>query len=61
MLRPIPSSKSDIFKDKALGLGDKRSLMGFLGAAVEAVQGGGRLKVNAVVEAMRFRAEGVFR
>ena len=35
-LRPVPASKSDIFKDRSLSLSEKRSLMGFLAAAMEA-------------------------
>ncbi|GAX83511.1 hypothetical protein CEUSTIGMA_g10936.t1 [Chlamydomonas eustigma] len=44
MFRPVPASKSDIFKDKSLGLSEKRSLMTLLATAVEAGQGAGRLK-----------------
>ena len=34
--RPVPASKSDIFKDKTLGLSEKRSLMSFLTTAMQA-------------------------
>ncbi len=43
-LRPIPASKSDIFRDRSLSLSEKRALMGFLSGAMEAAQNTGRLK-----------------
>ena len=44
----VPASKSDIFRDRSLSLGEKRLLMTFITTAVEAAQGRGRLKVGRV-------------
>ncbi|KAJ9508327.1 hypothetical protein QJQ45_011837 [Haematococcus lacustris] len=44
VLKPVPASRSDIFRNKSLGLADKRQLMAFLAACLQAEQqGGGRL------------------
>jgi len=40
-LRPVPASRSDIFKDKSLSLGEKRSLMTFLSNGAAAAEGRG--------------------
>ncbi len=47
-LRSIPASRSDIFKDRSLGLADKRALMSFLSACQEASKGQGPLQVRCV-------------
>lgn len=42
-LRLVPASKSEIFRDKTLGLAEKRALMKFLAECLAAVDGGGPL------------------
>jgi hypothetical protein len=49
-LRPVPASKADIFKDKRLGLNDKRQLMRFISSCMAAgadpaTHGSGTLQV----------------
>ncbi|KAG2497909.1 hypothetical protein HYH03_004174 [Edaphochlamys debaryana] len=43
-LQPVPASRADIFRDRRLGLGDKRLLMRFIQGCVEARSGQGHLK-----------------
>lgn len=45
-LRSVPSSRSAVFKDRQLSPLQKRSLMRFLKAAGEALEGEGPLKVR---------------
>ncbi len=42
----MPASRADIFRDRRLGLGDKRALMRFLQGAMEAAGGQGHLRVR---------------
>lgn len=45
----VPSFRSDIFKSRTLSPGDKRALMRFLKSTMEALAGGGPLKVHLTV------------
>ncbi len=51
-LRPVPASKSDVFRDRSLGIQDKRALMAFLNSAMQAAQGEGPLKVGGRCSAL---------
>ncbi|PNW77176.1 hypothetical protein CHLRE_10g425550v5 [Chlamydomonas reinhardtii] len=43
-LQPVPAGRADIFRDRRLGLGDKRALMRFISGCVEARAGQGHLQ-----------------
>ncbi|GFR41437.1 hypothetical protein Agub_g2124 [Astrephomene gubernaculifera] len=43
-LQPVPAGRADIFRDRRLGLADKRLLMRFIAGCVEARSGQGHLK-----------------
>ncbi|GIL72295.1 hypothetical protein Vretimale_19967 [Volvox reticuliferus] len=43
-IQPVPAGRADIFRDRRLGLGDKRVLMRFIQGCVEARGGQGHLK-----------------
>ena len=47
-LLPVPSSKGDVFRSRALSPTDKRVLMRFLKACGDAMEGRGHLKVDGV-------------
>ena len=42
----VPASRSDVFRDRSLAPVEKRALMRFLKATVDAISGGGELKVR---------------
>lgn len=44
-LRPVPASRSEVFKDRSLGLAQKRAFMKFLKGCAEALEGAGPLQV----------------
>ncbi len=48
-LLPVPATKADVFRTRALSGGDKRSLMRFLSACASAEQGNGHLKASQLV------------
>jgi hypothetical protein len=48
----VPASKSDVFRDRSLGIQDKRALMAFLNSAMQAAQGEGPLKVGGRCSAL---------
>lgn len=48
-LRPVPSTRSEVFKDRTLTPLQKRTLMRFLKGCSEALQGQGHLKVRIQV------------
>ena len=47
-LLPVPATKADVFRSRALSSGDKRSLMRFLSACVSAEQGQGHLQASSL-------------
>ena len=49
-LLPVPATKADVFRSRALSGGDKRSLMRFLSACVSAEQGQGHLKASRLAQ-----------
>ncbi len=46
-LLPVPATKADVFRSRALSGGDKRSLMRFLSACAGAARGTGHLKARS--------------
>lgn len=46
-LLPVPASKGDVFRSRALSPTDKRVLMRFLKACGDAIEGRGHLKVGS--------------
>ncbi len=54
---PVPATKADVFRTRALSGGDKRSLMRFLSACASAEQGNGHLKVSQFANPLTFIAD----
>ena len=54
-LLPVPATKADVFRTRALSGGDKRSLMRFLSACADAEQGRGRLRARQLAKPLCVR------